>query len=107
MSSRKSRWLPFGQKNPIRKNKESKKVRLSLEPLEERLNPGPFTPGNLVVLQAGDGVNQYVNQAPLFLNEVNPSTGANVQQKAIPNNETVGGIGNQPITLDLTAAAGN
>jgi hypothetical protein len=70
-------------------------------------NPGPFTPGNLVVLQSGDGVNQYLNQGPVFLNEVNPNTGANVQQAAIPNNESVGGTGNQPLTLDLTAAAGN
>ena len=70
-------------------------------------NPGPFTPGNLVVLQAGDGVNQYNAQAPLFLNEVNATTGANVQQVAIPDTAGVGNASNQPITIDLSAAAGN
>ena len=70
-------------------------------------SPGVFTPGNLVILQAGDGVNQYNAQAPLFLNEVNPNTGANVQQVAIPATAGVGNANNQPITIDLSSAAGN
>ena len=69
--------------------------------------PGPFTPGNLVILQAGDGVNQYTNQGPLFLNEVDPTTGSYVQQVAIPTTAGVGNPNNVPITIDLSAAAGN
>jgi len=45
--------------------------------------PGPLTPGNLVVLQAGDG-NNYNSQGPLYLDEINATTGATVQQDAIP-----------------------
>ncbi len=33
-----------------------------------------YTPGNLVVLQAGDGVASYNAQAPLFLNEIGTTT---------------------------------
>jgi hypothetical protein len=61
------------------------------------------------VLQAGDN-NQPSGgtQGPLYLNEY-PTTvgGAQVQQAPISATGTVGGTGNQPITLDLTAAAGN
>jgi hypothetical protein len=47
-------------------------------------NPGPFTPGDIVVLQAGDGT-LYASQAPLYLDEVNVSNGSDVQQPvAIP-----------------------
>jgi hypothetical protein len=45
--------------------------------------PGPYTPGNLILLQAGDGVNNYNAQAPLYLDEITTS-GANVQQDSIP-----------------------
>ena len=65
-----------------------------------------FTPGNLVVLQAGDGTNQYNAQAPLYLNEITTS-GTSVQQVAIPAVGGVGNAANQPITIDLSAAAGN
>src|SRR5262249_54730015 len=50
--------------------------------------------------------NQYATQGPLFLNEITPG-GSSVQQAAINNTNAVGGTGNQPITIDLTAAAGN
>ena len=50
---------------------------------------GPFTPGNLVLLQAGDGVNEYNAQAPLFLDEITTS-GASVQQAAIPDTANQG-----------------
>jgi hypothetical protein len=65
-----------------------------------------FTPGNLLVLQEGDGTNTYTNTAPLFLNQITTG-GTSVSQTAIPNTQTVGGPGNQPITIDQTAAAGN
>jgi hypothetical protein len=38
--------------------------------------PQSFTPGNIVLLQAGNGSNTY-NMAPVTLNEVNPSQSAN------------------------------
>jgi large repetitive protein len=56
--------------------------------------PGPLTPGNLVVLQAGDGT-PYNAQAQLYLDELNPSTGNTVQQDAI---SAVG-------TINITAAS--
>ncbi len=37
-------------------------------------DPQAYTPGNLVVLQAGDGVTSYNAQAPLYLNEIGTST---------------------------------
>src|SRR5262245_27247621 len=79
--------------------------KLECEILEKRELLAAFTPGNLIVLQAGDN-NQYNVQAPLYLNEITPS-GTSVQQAAISATGTVGGTGNQPITIDLTAAAGN
>jgi hypothetical protein len=81
--------------------------RLAVELLEQREMPAVFTPGNLIVLQAGDS-NQYNTQGPLYFNEFTTTPGAAaVQQDAISASGTVGGTGNQPITIDLTAAAGN
>jgi hypothetical protein len=84
-----------------------------LEYLERRDVPAPFTPGNLIVLQGGDptfqnGTPNPGPQAPLYLNEYTTTAGgAQVQQVSIPATGTVGGTGNQPITIDLSAAAGN
>src|SRR5262249_19484485 len=78
---------------------------LSIELLEKREVLTDFTPGNLVILQAGDG-SAYNGTAPLFLYEYSVG-GKMVQMVALPNNEAVGGPGNQPITIDLSAAAGN
>jgi hypothetical protein len=85
----------------------SRAFRPAFESLEDRSLPAPFTPGNLIVLQAGTGATGQTT-GQLFLNEY-PTTpgGAIVQQQTIPNNQTVGGTGNQPITIDLQAAAGN
>jgi hypothetical protein len=79
--------------------------RLSIELLEKREVLTDFSPGNLIVLQAGDG-SAYSGTAPLFLYEYSIN-GKLVQMVALPNNLTVGGPGNQPITIDLSAAAGN
>jgi Bacterial Ig-like domain (group 3) len=78
---------------------------LSIELLEKREVLTDFTPGNLIILQAGDG-SAYNGTAPLFLGEYSVN-GKLVQMVALPNNLTVGGPGNQPITIDLSAAAGN
>jgi hypothetical protein len=100
----------FSGSRKARKNRPSqyrRPLRPAVELLEQRELLAAFTPGNLVVLQAGD-TNQYNTQGALYLNEY-PTTvgGAMVQQAAIPATGTVGGTGNQPITIDLTAAAGN
>jgi hypothetical protein len=78
---------------------------LLVELLEKREVPTAFTPGNLVVLRSGDGAG-YNGTAPLFLDEYT-TAGTLVQTANIPNNQMVGGPGNQPITIDLSAAAGN
>ncbi len=84
----------------------SRRPGLSVELLEKRELLTAFTPGNLVILRAGDG-SAYNGTAPLFLDEYNLGTRTLVQTAGIPNNEMVGGPGNQPITIDLSAAAGN
>ena len=96
------------KRTPIRNAKKVlRKARPTLEQLERREMPAVYTPGNLIVLQVGDGTN-YNAQAPLYLTEYTTTAGASsVQQVAIPNNQVVGGAGNQPITIDLSAAAGN
>ena len=48
-----------------------------------------FTPGDLVILQAGNGTTD-TTTGSLFLNEITTS-GTAVQQIAIPNNQAVGG----------------
>ena len=78
---------------------------LWVEPLEGRELPTAFTAGNLVVLRAGDGA-AYNATAPLYLDEYTTSGGL-VQTASVPNSQAVGGLGNQPITIDLSAAAGN
>jgi hypothetical protein len=83
-----------------------RKPALSVELLEKREVLTAFTPGNLIILRAGDG-GLYSGTAPLFLDEYNIASGTVVQTVAIPNNQLVGGPGNQPITIDLSAAAGN
>src|SRR5262249_38219293 len=76
-----------------------------------------YTPGNLIVLQAGDTTNPTqtvtngnittsASQGNVYLDEITTS-GTQVQQTLIPNTETVGGTGNQPLTIDLNAAPGN
>ena len=62
--------------------------------------PGPFTPGDIVLLQEGNGTTQYTKAAPVYLDEYTPA-GVLVEQVAVPNNEVVGGVGNQPLTLDI------
>jgi hypothetical protein len=84
----------------------ARKPQLLIERLEKRELLSVFTPGNLIVLRSGDG-NTYNGTGPLYLDEYNIATGNLVQTVAIPNNEVVGGPGNQPITIDLSAAAGN
>jgi hypothetical protein len=87
--------------------RQHRKASLLCEPLETRELLTVYTPGDLIVLQSGDGTS-YTNQAPLFLNEYSTTASASmVQQASVPNNQAVGGTTNQPITLDLTAAAGN
>jgi hypothetical protein len=81
-----------------------RRPRPAVERLESRESPTAFTPGNLVILRAGDGP-AYNGTAPLFLDEYN--TGTLVRTVSIPNDQTVGGPGNQPVTIDLSAAAGN
>jgi hypothetical protein len=83
----------------------SRKPLLFVELLEQRQVLTAFTPGDLIVLRAGDG-NAYSGTAPLYLDEYDVN-GNLIQTVAIPNNEVVGGPGNQPITIDLSAAAGN
>jgi hypothetical protein len=87
-------------------NRRAGKPRLNLEALETRQLPTAFTPGNLIVLRSGDGT-PYDGTAPLFLDEYNIPNRNIVQTAAIPNDQMVGGPGNQPITIDLSAAAGN
>jgi hypothetical protein len=82
-----------------------KRLALGIECLEKRELLSVFTPGNLIVLRAGDGT-AYNSEAPLFLDEYTTG-GTLVQSVSIPNNQPVGGTGNQPITMDLGAAAGN
>jgi hypothetical protein len=72
-----------------------------------------YTPGNLTILQAGTGVDSVGGATPVFqttgqlyLNEITTS-GVPVQQTIIPVNLPVGGTGNQPITIDLSASPGN
>jgi hypothetical protein len=101
----KSRLTSSRKIMPIR-NKQPRKTWLLVEALEARELLTVFTPGNLVVLQEGDGVTAYNSQAPLFLNEITQA-GASVQQVTVP---AVGGVGNpanQPITIDQSGAAGN
>jgi hypothetical protein len=98
---------PFRAQKPIR-NKRPKQQRLLLEQLEIRDVPTAYGPGNLVVTQLGDTGNTYTDQATFYLNEYTTTPGAAlVQQTAVANNQAVGGTGNQPITQNLTAAAGN
>jgi hypothetical protein len=97
---------------PIRNwRKKPKSARPLVEPLETRDLPAAFTPGDLIILQAGDGTSSQTTGA-LFLNEIHTdgtTTGINSGNLhvAIPNDQVVGGPGNQPITIDLAAAAGN
>jgi hypothetical protein len=79
---------------------------LLVELLEQREVLTAFMPGDLVILRAGDG-SAYSGTASLYLDEYDPATGNIIQTVPIPNNEVVGGPGNQPITIDLSAAAGN
>jgi hypothetical protein len=82
-----------------------RKPMLSVELLEKREVLTSFTPGNLVILRAGDGTG-YNGTAPLFFDEYT-TAGTVVQTANIPSDQAVGGPGNQPITIDLGAAAGN
>jgi hypothetical protein len=82
------------------------KARLLVEFLETRALLTTLAPGSVILLQAGDG-SAYSGTAPLFLVEYDLGTGKVVQSIAIPNNQPAGGPGNQPITMDLGAAAGN
>ena len=92
-------------KQQKQKRRVLRNLGLSIECLERREVLTAFTPGNLIVLQAGDG-SAYNGTAPLFLYEYSPD-GQVAQMVPIPFNEVVGGPGNQPITIDLSAAAGN
>src|SRR5262249_12433685 len=83
-----------------------RKSGLLIELLETRDLLTAFTPGNLILLRAGDG-SAYSGTAPLFLDEYDLTLGKMIRTVAIPNNQAVGGPGNQPITIDLSAAAGN
>ncbi len=69
---------------------------------------GPYTPGNLVVLQAGDGAD-YNAQAPLYLDEIN-SAGQTVQQDPIPAvgaaTITAASESGTTVTITTTSAAG-
>jgi hypothetical protein len=87
------------------KHPARRKPGLCLEPLEKREVLTAFAPGDLIILRVGDGPG-YNGTAPLFLDEYTPA-GALVQSVAVPFNQTVGGPGNQPLTIDLSAAAGN
>jgi hypothetical protein len=95
-------------KKPIR-NRVSKKNLLLVEALEVREVLTAFTPGDLVILQAGTAATTGQTTGALFLDEVTTAgtPAAANQSVAIPNTQTVGGPGNQPITIDLSAAAGN
>ncbi len=93
------------QRQSARSARRRKRYSASIEFLEKREVPATFTPGDLVVLQAGDGSNVYTSAAPLYLNEINPTSKAIVQQVLVPNSETVGGSGNQPVTLDIGTTA--
>jgi hypothetical protein len=98
----------FERRQARKKNKQRKArlfPQLTCELLEKRELLAAFTPGNLIILQAGDS-GQYNTMGPLFLNEIT-AAGTSVQQVAINNSNTVGGTGNQPLAIDLTAAAGN
>jgi len=100
----------FGRKKqqPIRRDRHNRnRAQLNVELLEVREVLTAFTPGNLVILQAGDN-NQYATQGQLYLDEFTTTpSAAQVQQATISASGSVGGTGNQPITIDLNAAAGN
>jgi hypothetical protein len=86
---------------------QGRQPRLRIEGLEEKVVPTAYTPGNLVILQAGDtSTPSGGNQGNVYLDELTTG-GTQVQQALIPNTGAVGGTGNQPLTLDLTAAPGN
>src|SRR5215831_18485710 len=95
-----NRLLMKGPNTPAvssrRTGKEKRKRRkMEVELLESREMPAAFTPGNLIVLQAGDN-NQYSTQGPVYLNEYTTTPGAAiVQQAAVPATGAVGGTGNQ------------
>lgn len=93
-------------RKPMARHSASRKPGLWIELLEKREVLTAFLPGNLVVLRAGDG-GLYNGTAPLFLDEYDSTLKQIVQTVAIPNSEPVGGPGNQPIVIDLSAAAGN
>src|SRR5262249_8511683 len=95
----------LGRKQRKSKRPAARRAQLLVEPLEKRELLAVFTPGDLVILRSGDG-SSYNGTAPLFLDE-SPPTGTLVQTVAIPFSQTVGGPGNQPITIDMSAAAGN
>jgi hypothetical protein len=101
------KFTRMSRKNkPIRnRSKKARSARPLVEPLETRELLAVFTPGNLIILQAGDGTPGQTTGA-LFLNEFTTS-GTPIQSVALPNTQTVGGPGNQPITIDLSSAAGN
>jgi hypothetical protein len=107
------KFITMSRKNkPIRnRSKKATSARPLVEPLETRELLAVFNPGDLIILQAGDNTAGQTT-GTLFLNELHTdgsTTGipAGNLHVAIPNTQVVGGPGNQPITIDLSSAAGN
>jgi len=106
------RTLLKGPKKSATTTRFFRNIPMGFEALEDRSVPA-YAPGNLIILQAGTGIDSTGGTTPVFqttgqlyLNEVT-TNGALVQQTAIPNNLPVGGAGNQPIAIDLSASPGN
>ena len=96
----------FRGTNPLKTNRSRRRRRgLSIELLEKREMLTVLTPGNLIILRSGNG-SAFNGTAPLFLDEYSTS-GTLIRTISIPYDQIVGGPGNQPITIDLSAAAGN
>ena len=69
----------------------------------ETLPATPFTAGDLLLLQTGNNNTSdpvYASEAPVSLQEIS-STGTLAENVPIPDNTTIGGTGNQPLSLDI------
>lgn len=97
------RQLLTGRSSPRRQA-----PKLNILNLEERLNPGAFSPGNLVVYRVGDGVGSLANTGnAVFIDEYLPSTAnqaTTVQSIAMPT--TASGAQKQLIASGTASSEG-
>src|SRR5262249_4855277 len=79
-------------------------ARPRVEPLEDRVTPAPFTPGNLAIYRVGDGAGSLANTGnAVFLDEYTP-TGTLVQSVAMPT--TASGSNKQLIASGTATSEG-